>query len=45
VLDRAFGLFDQRAGDAAPAEIAGERNADGTGADDQDRGMGGRGHG
>ena len=41
MVDAAFGLLDQRAGDAAPAEIAGEREPDRAGADDQDGGVGG----
>ena len=36
LLDRAVGLLDQRAGDAAPAEVAGKGEADRSGADDQD---------
>ncbi len=44
MVDPAFGLLDQRAGDAAPAEIAGEREPDRAGADDEDGGVG-LGHG
>ena len=37
--DAAVALLDQAAGDAAPAEFGGERQADGTAADDEDRGV------
>src|SRR5262249_1271834 len=36
LVDRAVGLLDQQAFDAAPAEIAGEREADRASADDED---------
>ena len=45
MVDAAFGLLDQRAGDAAPAEIAGQREPDRAGADDEDGGVGGGWHG
>ena len=35
LIDRAVALLDQEAGDAAPAELAGEREPDGAGADDE----------
>ena len=38
LLDGAVGLLDQRAGNAAPAELAGEREPDRSGTDDQNRG-------
>ena len=37
LIDRAVALLDQRAGNAAPAEIAGEREADRPAADHQNR--------
>ena len=40
MLDRPVAFFDQRAGNPAPAQIAGERKSDGTGTDDQDGGVG-----